>query len=94
MTETLIPLVGYAGKALTLLIIGRVIISWVRPRTINPIVAFILATTEPLLRPVRSILPSIAGMDFSPIVVLFGIQILESVLVRVLISMANNGGGY
>ena len=90
--EVLITLIDWAAKVLTLLIIARVIISWVRPRTANPLVIFVYSITEPLLRPVRSILPSMGGLDLSPIIVLFAIQILARILINVLIRSANSGG--
>ncbi len=90
--EALITLISWAAKVLTLLIIARVVLSWVSPRTANPLVTFVYSVTEPLLRPVRSILPSMGGLDFSPIIVLLGIQILAQVLINVLIRSANSGG--
>jgi YggT family protein len=51
-------------------------------------VGLVYRVTEPVLGPVRNLLPVAGGMDFSPIVVLIGIQLLERVLVQVLIGMA------
>ena len=41
--------------------------------------------TEPLLAPVRQIMPDMGGLDFSPLVLLFGIRLVRSVLISVLI---------
>ena len=88
MLMSLITLISYLSKAFTLLIIGRVILSWVNPNPNNFLVSLIYRLTEPVLRPVRSILPSMGGLDFSPILVLVGIQVAEGLLIRALLSMA------
>lgn len=56
--------------ALWLLIFGRVIMSWVDPQGRNQITAFLFQTTEPLLAPVRRLLPQTGMIDFSPLIVL------------------------
>ena len=45
----------------------RVILSWVNPSAYNPLVALIDSLTEPVLRPFRRLLPSLGGIDLSPI---------------------------
>lgn len=45
----------------------RVILSWVNPGAYNPLVALIDSLTEPVLRPFRRLLPSLGGIDLSPI---------------------------
>ena len=67
------------------LIIAEVIFSWLVAFNVinlrNPMVAQIYATirmiTEPILRPIRNVLPSMGGLDFSPIVVILAIQWLR-----------------
>lgn len=86
--QAVIDLVRLASTIYSFLILARVIMSWVQPDPRNPVVNFIYRLTEPVLAPVRSILPAMAGLDFSPILVLIGIQVLESLLVRALLSMA------
>jgi YggT family protein len=82
----LVELIGLASKVLSLLILARVILSWIGPVRDNALIRFVHASTEPLLGPVRSILPSMGGLDFSPILVLIGIQILEELLVRAVLA--------
>ncbi len=82
MDFTLIDLIRFAGTAITLLVLARVVLSWVAPRGNNPLVQLIHRTTEPLLAPVRNLLPTAGGFDFSPIVVLVGVNILQNVLIR------------
>ncbi len=49
---------------------------------------FLWRLTEPALRPIRSIIPSIGGMDLSPIVLLLIIIFLQNVLINLRISFA------
>ncbi len=54
--------------ALYLVLIGRVLMSWVNPRFEGPIGRFLYETTEPILRPIRGVLPQTGMLDLSPIV--------------------------
>jgi YggT family protein len=67
----------------SLILLGSVILSWVRLPDDNPIVRVIHQLTEPVLSRVRSILPAAAGFDFSPMVVMLGLQLLKRLLVRI-----------
>ena len=51
-----------------------VILSWVGPGTRHPVAAVLADLIEPILRPARRILPTIAGLDLSPLLVLILIQ--------------------
>lgn len=93
MIVMLIDLVRIVGSALTILIFIRVVLSWFSSSSPNALTGFVHRVTEPLLRPVRSLLPAMGGIDFSPILVLVGIQIVENLVVRLLIGMANRGMG-
>jgi YggT family protein len=56
--------------ALIVLVFGRVLVSWVDPMGRNAASAFIIQTTEPILAPVRRMLPKTGMIDFSPTIVL------------------------
>ena len=72
----------------TWIIIAQVIISWVRPDPYNPIVRFLNAVTEPVLRPIRRYLPVIwGGFDFSPLLVLLAVIFLQEFLINSLIQL-------
>jgi YggT family protein len=72
----------------TWIIIAQAIISWVRPDPYNPIVKFLVAVTEPVLRPIRRYLPvSWGGFDFSPLVVLLAVIFLQEFLIKSLIQL-------
>jgi len=66
---------------LTFALFARAIISWFPgiPRT-NPLVEVLYQITEPVLAPIRRVLPSMGSMDFSPLVAFFLLQIIRQVL--------------
>ncbi|MBI3003089.1 MAG: YggT family protein [candidate division NC10 bacterium] len=70
------------------IVIARALISWVSPNPYNPIVQFLTQITEPVLRPVRRLLPLPGGIDFSPLVVILGLAFLQSFLVPTLRQLA------
>ena len=55
----------------------RVILSWVAPDPYNPVVRVIVQVTEPIMAPIRKLLPPMGGFDLSPLIVLLGIQLLQ-----------------
>jgi YggT family protein len=69
---------------LTILIFGRVLLSWVPTRLPWGLNDFIFSVTEPILAPIRRALPIAAGMDFSPLIALVLLQLVEQVLLRFL----------
>ncbi len=70
------------------LIVGRVILSFIRPRSYNPIVRFIYDVTEPLLGFCRRILPgTLANLDFSPLVAVLLLDITRYLLITIITSI-------
>ena len=73
-----------------LIIIARALISWVNPDPYNKIVIFLYRVTEPVLRPIRKIIPRTnLPVDFSPIIVLLFIMFLQYFLVETIIELAH-----
>jgi YggT family protein len=71
------------------IIIARAVVSWVSPDPYNPLVRFLYRVTEPVLRPIRHRLPTLAmGLDLSPMIVLLAIYFLESFVVGSIRDMA------
>ncbi len=68
---------------LWILIFVRALVSWVNPDPYNPIVQFLYKSTEPLLLPIRKVLPPM-GLDLSPIIAFFVILFLQKFLVPTL----------
>jgi YggT family protein len=58
------------------LIIANVLLSWLAGRARHPVVPLVYQLTEPVLRPIRRIIPPIAGIDLSPVFALIGIRFL------------------
>ncbi|OGO57908.1 MAG: hypothetical protein A2Z32_14245 [Chloroflexi bacterium RBG_16_69_14] len=56
--------------ALWALVLGRMLMSWVDPTGRNRVSAFLIQATEPLLGPVRRVLPATGAIDWSGFVVL------------------------
>ncbi|MEC8444295.1 MAG: YggT family protein [Pseudomonadota bacterium] len=57
-----------------------VIASWVAPNSYNPALILINQLLEPVIRPIRRIMPDLGGLDLSPLVMILGIQLLEVLL--------------
>jgi YggT family protein len=62
--------------ALWALIFGRMIMSWVDPTGRNQVSAFLYQTTEPILAPVRRMLPQTGMIDWSGFIVLIVLGVL------------------
>jgi len=58
----------------TFTVIVQAILSWVGPGVANPVGSLLWSINEPLLRPVRRVIPPISGLDFSPLVVMILLQ--------------------
>ena len=72
------------------LILIRALISWVNPDPYNPIVQFLYKVTEPILYPIRKMLPLNfgIGIDISPIIAFLVLIFLKSFLVRTLLDIS------
>ena len=71
------------------IIIARALISWVNPDPCNKIVIFLYRVTEPVLRPIRKIIPRHSlPIDFAPLIALLVIIFLQSFLVKTMLQMA------
>jgi YggT family protein len=80
-----VEMLGFLGWLLNLyswVIIAAALITWVSPDPRNPIVTFLRQVTEPVLAPVRRLLPpwKTGGLDFSPLIVIIAIQFVERVV--------------
>ena len=62
----------------SLIIVAAVVVSWTNVPREHPAVRLLHRLTEPVLAPVRKILPPMGRMDFSPLVVLIGLRVLAS----------------
>ncbi|MFO1352569.1 MAG: YggT family protein [Gammaproteobacteria bacterium] len=62
-------------------VIVRAVLSWVSPHQGHPVAELLYRLTEPLLRPVRNLLPPLSGLDLSPLVVLIAFGVLQRLLI-------------
>jgi len=83
LVSGLFILVTAIFKLLFWVLVIRAILSWVSKGQ-NPVEAVMIQLTEPLLSPVRRIIPSLGGLDLSMLVVLLGLQFLEKLVTDLL----------
>ena len=75
---TIYTIVRVAFEVLDVLILARVLLSWVTYDYSNPIVRFIYETTEPILAPIRNVIPRTSlPIDFSPLIAVLLLQLIE-----------------
>jgi YggT family protein len=72
--------VQFLFLALDVVILGRVIFSWFDPRYASPIGRFLYSVTEPMLAPIRRVLPSTGMLDLSPILLFLFLGIVAGAL--------------
>lgn len=72
------------------IVVVAALITWVNPSPYNPIVRFLRSMTEPVFYRVRKWLPFCyaAGIDFSPVIVLVAIQLVNHIVVKSLAEYA------
>jgi YggT family protein len=64
----------------SLVLFASIILSWVNLSPDSPIVKVVHQLTEPVLAPVRRVLPAAGGFDLSPLLVLLAIRLLQRLL--------------
>ena len=69
----------------TLAIFGRIIFSWVGASYDNRLARFLIQVTEPLLAPLRRLVPAVGMFDVSPLVAFFILWIAQSIVASVLL---------
>ena len=69
----LLNFVRFLLIGLELVILARIVLSWVDPAGRSPFAGFIIQTTEPILAPVRRMLPRTGMFDLAPLIVLLAI---------------------
>jgi YggT family protein len=69
-------------QVLTALIFFRAILSWFPIDPHNPLVTFLYEVTDPILAPLRNVIPRIGMIDISPLVAIILIQAIGRILVR------------
>jgi YggT family protein len=78
------------------LVLATVIISWLmqfgivdgRNQYVKQINYMLSRLTEPLLSPIRRILPDLGGIDLSPVVLLLGLEFIRQIVIGQMLKMA------
>jgi YggT family protein len=83
MSNGIVVVIQIVFKILTYTVIIDALLSFFLP-PYNPFRNFLDRLVEPLLNPIRRIVPTLGGMDFSPIVLILIFQLLEFLLVRLI----------
>lgn len=83
MPAVFITFVKLLSTLLWLLILARVIISWTNPTGGGTLTAFVYQVTEPILAPIRRVIPPTSGIDWSPLIAM----LLLGALTRVVLAL-------
>lgn len=80
--NALIEILGVVLQVYSYVLLARALVSWIpNLDPYNPIVQFLYQITEPVLEPIRRLIPPVGGMiDISMLVAFFGIMILQQLL--------------
>jgi len=85
----LIEIINLVFRLYSYAILARIVLSWIPLERNNLVVQFIYKITEPILAPFRIILPlGDMGLDLSPIIVFFLINLLQRSIINILINIA------
>ncbi|NLF01459.1 MAG: YggT family protein [Anaerolineales bacterium] len=86
MAVTLIRVLNALFSVYSLAIVFRALLPWLRIDPYHPVMRFLVQITEPLLAPLRRLVPAVGGLDFTPMVALIILWAVEQFL-RVLLTV-------
>ena len=92
LIEALIYIIQTLGSLYLLIVLLRFILQLVRADFYNPLSQFIVKATQPLLTPLRRIIPGFAGLDLASLVLAILVQLLLMIITLTL--MGYNVGGF
>lgn len=84
MSSELVSFVNLVVNILSLLIIARALFSWFDPGMQTRVGRILRDVTEPIIAPVRQVMPSFGAFDISPIVALLLVQLIGRLIAQVL----------
>jgi YggT family protein len=87
MIGFLLLLIHYISLAFSILLIAYVVLSYFMD-PYHPVRSTVDRMVNPLLNPIRRIMPQTGMLDFSPLVAIILVQVIEFILTRLLISLA------
>ena len=71
---------GAAGLLVSIIfysVITMIVVSFLAPQSSHPAVEFIWELTEPVMAPLRQVLPPMGGLDFSPIILFIALNVIR-----------------
>lgn len=83
----LVPLVNLLFTLYIFMIFGRVLLSWARISPYHPVAEWIYRLTEPVLAPIRNMMPPTGMYDWSPMIAMFGLMIVRQIVVMLLLNL-------
>lgn len=84
MSLFIIQVVNTAFTVLVWLVIGRCILSFIPHNPYQPIIKFIYDITEPVMSPFRRLLPTAGAIDFSPILAILAVSLVQRIVIQLL----------
>jgi len=81
---SLYNIVNVMFEVYSFLIIAQVLMSWIPHDRYHPVFRFIEEITEPVLTPFRRLIPSVGGIDFSPIIALMALELVRRIILSLL----------
>ncbi len=87
MAVFLLQLIHWIITLYSLALIIRVFLSWFWVDYFHPAVRFLIRITEPVLAPLRRYIPPISGLDFTPMIALILLWLIEQVLRTIILAV-------
>lgn len=81
---------GVAGLLINIVfysVLAIIVVSFLAPQSNHPAVEFVWQLTEPVMAPLRNLIPPIGGLDFSPILLFIGINVMRVSLTNMAVAV-------
>jgi YggT family protein len=82
VTDVLVRFIELLAFVVWFLLIARVVMSWTNPTGGGGLTAFVYQVTEPILAPIRRVLPPTGGIDWSPLIAMLILGVVVRLVVR------------
>ena len=82
----MIAIINIAFQILIMIILIRIILSWFPHNPYNPLIRIVYQISNPILNPIRHVISPIGGLDISPIIAIFIIQLIKNIILKSLFS--------
>lgn len=82
MGTVLVNFIQLLAFFLWFMLIARVVLSWTNPMGGGGLTAFVYQMTEPILAPIRRLIPASAGIDWSPLIAMLVLGVIVRVIVQ------------